>query len=186
MSKTSLRCNSDPKRLRVLLSPEELQEQASGVKLLLTDIDGCWTDGLVFFHGDGVPSVRFSVQDGYGVTMLSKTNIEIVAVSGRDCPAVKKRLVQLGITEQYMGSLHKEALAEKILSEKNLLPQEVAAFGDDLPDLGLFKHALISFAPPGARPEIIQEANYVTKAAGGAGAFREIAEILLKSQEGHE
>ena len=117
--------------------------------------------------------------------MLSKTDIEIVVVSGRDCPAVKKRLAQLGIEEQYMGSLHKEAIAGKILSEKNLRPQEVAAFGDDLPDLGLFKHARISFAPPGARPEIIQAANYVTKAAGGAGAFREIAEILLRAQEGH-
>ena len=140
---------------------------------------------MVFFHGDGVPSVQFSVQDGYGVTLLSKTDIEIVVVSGRDCPAVKKRLAQLGIKEQYMGSLHKETLAEKILSEKDLLPQQVAAFGDDLPDLGLFKHARISFAPPGARPEIVQAATYVTKAAGGAGAFREIAEILLRAQGEH-
>ena len=152
------------------------------MRLLLTDIDGCWTDGSVLFHAEGDPSVRFAVHDGYGITLLLRSEIEVAVVSGRDCPAVGKRLDHLGVTERRMGNLEKGASAFEIVTSRGLNPEQVAAFGDDLPDLALFEHAGLRLAPPGARPEILAAADHVTRLPGGGGALREICELLLEAR----
>lgn len=148
----------------------------------MTDIDGCWTDGSVLFHAEGDPSVRFAVHDGYGITLLLRSGIEVAVVSGRDCPAVRKRLDHLGVTERHMGNLEKGAAALKIVTARGLNPEQVAAFGDDLPDLDLFKHAGLRLAPPGSRPEILAAADHVTRLPGGSGALREICGLLLEAR----
>jgi 3-deoxy-D-manno-octulosonate 8-phosphate phosphatase (KDO 8-P phosphatase) len=40
----------------------------------------------------------------------------------------------------------------------------------------------LAIAPANARPEVKRAAHHVTTAAGGQGAVREIAELLLQAQ----
>ena len=39
-------------------------------KLVITDIDGVWTDGGMYYTAEGDVMKRFSVKDGWGVIFL--------------------------------------------------------------------------------------------------------------------
>ena len=66
--------------------------------------------------------------------------------------------------------------------ELALEPDECAHIGDDLPDLAVIARCGLGATVPHA-PELLQRrAHYVTRAAGGAGAVRELAELILEAQ----
>ena len=58
----------------------------------------------------------------------------------------------------------------------------MAYLGDDLIDLPLFEKVGWAVAVANARPEVKKAAHTVTKASGGAGAFREAVEKLIQGQ----
>lgn len=160
-----------------------VQKKASPIRLLVSDVDGCWTDGKVTLDGLGGELVTFDIHDGYGIYRLLKAGIEVAIISGRKNPAVAARMQKLGVTEVHLGSLEKGPTLEALLQSRQLRPSQVAAFGDDLPDLALFERAGLCFAPANARPEVATKADYVTNAPGGSGALREICDLLLASRE---
>ena len=51
--------------------------------------------------------------------------------------------------------------------------------GDDWPDLPMMGCARFACAPVNAHPEVSGRAHYVTHAAGGHGAVREVCDVLL-------
>jgi 3-deoxy-D-manno-octulosonate 8-phosphate phosphatase (KDO 8-P phosphatase) len=51
--------------------------------------------------------------------------------------------------------------------------------GDDWPDLPLLRRAAFACAPAGAHAEILALAHHVTARAPGAGAVRELCDLLL-------
>lgn len=157
-------------------------EKARPIRLLVSDVDGCWTDGHVTLDADGKETVRFNVHDGYGVVQLQKSGVEVALISGRDNPAVAQRAKHLGIKELEMGSLEKAPLIQKLLDARGLRAEQVAAFGDDLPDLALFECAALRCAPASAIKEVREAADFVTNAAGGFGALREVCDLILQAQ----
>jgi 3-deoxy-D-manno-octulosonate 8-phosphate phosphatase (KDO 8-P phosphatase) len=159
--------------------PEELLELAGGIRLLLSDVDGCWTDGTIQYDRTGHESVSFHAHDGYGVKLLLRAGIEVAAISGRNNPAVAARAKQLGIREIHLGIADKTALAEKLVADRGLSRNQVAALGDDLPDLPLFEAAALTCAPPQATETILDLAVHITSAFGGNGALREVCDLLL-------
>ena len=54
--------------------------------------------------------------------------------------------------------------------------------GDDLPDLRLARRSAVFVAVANARPEVRARAQLVTRASGGAGAVRELAELVLHAR----
>jgi 3-deoxy-D-manno-octulosonate 8-phosphate phosphatase (KDO 8-P phosphatase) len=56
---------------------------------------------------------------------------------------------------------------------------EVAAIGDDWPDLPLLMRAAFACAPANAHAEVQAVAHHVTAARGGEGAAREFCDLLL-------
>jgi 3-deoxy-D-manno-octulosonate 8-phosphate phosphatase (KDO 8-P phosphatase) len=167
-----------------LIAHSELLRRAKKIKLLVSDIDGCWTDGHVTINTDGIESVTFSIHDGYGMRSLLKAGIEIAVISGRNNPAVGHRAQRLGISEIHMGELDKIPAYKNILSSRFLNPEEIAVVGDDIPDLALFQQDLaLRFAPQNAVGSIKKSADYVTSASGGNGAIREICDLILNSKE---
>ena len=62
-------------------------------------------------------------------------------------------------------------------------PEATVSMGDDLPDLGLALRSAVFACPADARPEVREQADLVTTAAGGAGAVRELIEAILRSKE---
>ncbi len=152
------------------------------MRLLLTDVDGCWTDGSVLVHADGSASTTFHVHDGYGLVLVQRAGVEVVVISGRDNPAARTRAEHLGIRELRMGSFEKGALADEILAARALEPSQIAAFGDDLPDLELYSRVGVRLAPANAVAELRAAADYVTQAPGGHGALREVCELLMAAR----
>lgn len=162
--------------------PPELLARAARVKLFLTDVDGCWTDGTVRVHEDGGESVEFHIHDGYAVVQALRAGLEIAIVSGRSTRAVRHRAQRLGVTEIWLGVADKDEVARKLLAERSLAPEEVAAMGDDLPDLPLFACAGLKIAPPTAVAEMRERADVITRAAGGHGALREACALILTAR----
>jgi len=163
------------------MSPD-LAQQASNIKLFVSDIDGVWTDGTVIMNADGGESVVFSILDGFGLISLMRNNIEIAIISGRDNPAVAARAKKLGVKEVHLGFLNKGDLIKKIISQRDLKISEVASMGDDLPDLEMFEHSGLCFAPPNAVNEVKDAADYVCTTPAGHGAVREVCDLLLSAQ----
>ncbi|MAW59821.1 MAG: phenylphosphate carboxylase subunit delta [Planctomycetes bacterium] len=162
--------------------PAELLARAAEVRLLISDIDGCWTDGSIQLSPAG-ELVSFHVHDGYGIKQLQRAGIEVAVISGRDVPAVAQRTRYLGLQEIHLGHPDKRALAAALVQSRGLAPEQVAAFGDDLPDLALFEVAGLKCAPANAVAGVRASADYVTERSGGQGAVRELADLLLAARD---
>ena len=149
-------------------------------KLVITDIDGVWTDGGMYYDQTGNEWKKFNTGDSAGVLYLKKLDIPLVIITGEDTQIVKRRAEKLGIERLHMGIQNKVAVAEEIRKELNLEWDEIAFIGDDLGDYLLLQMVGISGAPSSA-PEFIKEAvDIITMKKGGEGAFREFVEKVLK------
>lgn len=164
--------------------PRPLMERAASIQLFVSDIDGCWTDGRLLVHPDGSECVLFSIHDGYGVVRAQELGLEIAIISGRDNPAVMHRASKLGVKEVHLGVREKGPLIQKLIADRGLRQEQVAALGDDLPDLDMFQQAELCIAPPSAVSAVRERADWVTRAAAGQGALREACDLFIAAREG--
>ena len=148
----------------------------------MLDVDGVLTDGRILVNADGSQSVSFYVRDGAGIKHLQHSGITVALLSGRNIPAVGHRARDLGITEILQGNLAKVLPWEDLLRRHRLSEAQAAFMGDDLTDIPLMLRAGWSAAPADAADEARKAAAFVTRAPGGRGAVREVAEKILKAQ----
>jgi len=177
--------------LRPALSfPPELLVKAQGrglaVKLAFFDVDGVLTDGRIHISERGEEVKVFNTLDGEGLKLLQQVGITPVVVTGRDSPAVRRRVADLGLLHALYGVRNKLAAAEPLLAELGAGWDEAAVMGDDWPDLPLMTRAGFACAPPGAHAEVLAVAHHVTRAAGGHGAAREFCDVLLMAAGHYE
>jgi 3-deoxy-D-manno-octulosonate 8-phosphate phosphatase (KDO 8-P phosphatase) len=170
--------------MRSMLSfPTELilkaQGGAFGMKAAIFDVDGVLTDGRIYIGEQGEGFKAFSTLDGHGLKLLKAGGIEPIVITGRDAPAVRRRMSDLGIQHALYGVKDKLAAAEPLLAQLGVGWPQVAAMGDDWPDLPLLVRAGLGIAPPGAHAELRAVAGYVTQAQAGYGAAREVCDLLL-------
>jgi 3-deoxy-D-manno-octulosonate 8-phosphate phosphatase (KDO 8-P phosphatase) len=155
---------------------------ASDIRLIVSDVDGVWTDGRIIYSGDGVEVKEFNVRDGLGVKLAQRAGVAVALLTSRWSHAVERRARELGIEEVHQGAMNKLDELEK-LSQKLAIPLDHILYaGDDLPDLGPMTRVAISAAPSDAAPEVLDAATWKLKARGGRGAFREIVERLLRER----
>ena len=159
----------------------ELLLKAQGVKVAFFDIDGVLTDGGLYMSEHGETLKRFNTLDGHGLKLLQKAGITPAVITGRDSPALRARLQALGITHAHFGTENKYPAAVITLQALGLVWAQVAAMGDDWPDLPVMRRAALSCAPANAHVEVKAVADHVAKAAGGHGAAREFCDLLLVS-----
>ena len=149
------------------------------IKLVITDIDGVWTDGGMYYTAEGDVMKRFSVKDGWGVSVLHKAGIPVAILTGENTPIVQRRAEKLKIDYCFLGIKDKVAQAEALCAELGIGLGEVAFIGDDLNDLPLLRRVGFSASPVNTPDYVKREVDYVTTAHGGYGAFREFVEKLL-------
>jgi 3-deoxy-D-manno-octulosonate 8-phosphate phosphatase (KDO 8-P phosphatase) len=130
------------------------------------DVDGVFTDGGLYL-------------DGHGLKLLPQGGITPVVITGRDSPAVRRRVADLGLKHAYYGVSDKRRVANAVLQELGLDWAQAAAMGDDWPDLPLLTSVAFACVPPGAHAEVRAIAHHVTQAHAGAGAARECCDLLL-------
>jgi 3-deoxy-D-manno-octulosonate 8-phosphate phosphatase (KDO 8-P phosphatase) len=165
--------------------PADVRERLERVRLLVLDVDGVLTDGTLIYSADGEDRKRFSARDGLAIRLLLKAGIEIAVITGRSSEVVNTRCGELGVRPELvvLGSRDKNADLERIERLLDIEDRtEVAAMGDDLPDLPLLARAGFAACPADAAPEVIAACDLVCGAVGGRGAVRELGELLLKAQ----
>lgn len=91
-------------------------------------------------------------------------------------------MTELGVTWIRQGVADKLAALRELLDILGLGPQAVACIGDDSADLPLFETARLAVAVADAHPSVKAQAHFITQAAGGQGAVREICDLILETQ----
>ena len=150
-----------------------------GIRAAIFDVDGVLTDGRLYIGEHGETVKAFSTLDGHGLKLLKLVGIEPLVITGRDSPAVRRRVADLGLAHAVYGAHDKLAAAQGLLDALGLAWDSVAAIGDDWPDLPLLTRCGFACAPANAHAEVRAIAQHVTAAAGGHGAAREFCDLLL-------
>ena len=161
--------------------PPELLLKAQGIKAAIFDVDGVLTDGRIYIGESGEEFKAFSTLDGHGLKLLAQGGIVPVIVTGRDSPAVRRRVTDLGLVHAAYGAHDKLAAATALLAPLRCGWESVAVMGDDWPDLPLMTRAAFACAPANAHIEARAAAHHVTAALGGHGAARECCDLLLSA-----
>ncbi len=160
--------------------------RAARIRLLLMDVDGVMTDGLLHYScgpsGEMVETKAFNSQDGIGLQWANWMGLETGLISGRESEAVVTRARQCKMKYIRQGHIEKIPIWENILAAAGLSDGQVAFIGDDLTDVPLLLRAGFRAAPANARPEVKPLVDLVTAARGGDGAVREVIEVLLRAQ----
>jgi 3-deoxy-D-manno-octulosonate 8-phosphate phosphatase (KDO 8-P phosphatase) len=159
--------------------PPELLLKAQGVRWAIFDVDGVLTDGRIYIGEHGEQFKAFSTLDGHGLKLLAQFGIVPAVITGRDSPAVRRRVADLGIAHAVYGAVDKLAAADELMAALGLDWSTLAAMGDDWPDLPLLQRAAFACAPANAHAEVRAIAHHVTEAHGGHGAARECCDLLL-------
>lgn len=152
-------------------------------KLVITDIDGVWTDGGMFYDQTGNELKKFNTGDSAGVLFLRQLNIPFGIITGEDTQIVARRAEKLKVEYLFQGISNKVEVAEKLCQDLGIGLEDVAYIGDDLGDMKLLEKVGISAAPNNAPDYVKELVHFVTKKSGGEGAFREFVEGILR-QEG--
>ena len=157
----------------------ELLLLAQGIRVVFFDVDGVLTDGGLYFSETGETLKRFHTLDGHGIKLLQRAGITPAVVTGRDSAALRARLKALGVAHARYGTEDKRPAAEEILAELGLDWSAAAAMGDDWPDLPMLRRAALACAPSTAHAEVLAVAHHVTTRLPGAGAVRDLCDLLL-------
>jgi 3-deoxy-D-manno-octulosonate 8-phosphate phosphatase (KDO 8-P phosphatase) len=155
-----------------------------GLRAAIFDVDGVLTDGRLYIGEAGEVFKAFHVLDGHGLKLLVQAGITPIVITGRDSPAVRRRMADLGLSDVHFGISDKLAVAQRVLAQRGLVWGQVAVIGDDWPDLPLLARAGFACAPANAHVDALALAHHITTARGGEGAAREFCDLLLMAN-GH-
>lgn len=148
-------------------------------KLILTDIDGVWTDGGMYYDGTNVELKKFNTYDSAGVLFAHHLGIPVGIITGENTEIVKRRADKLKVDYCYLGAKNKVSIAKGLCSQLHIQLEDVAYIGDDINDIKLLE--LVGWkGVPSSAPEYIKElANVSLFKKGGEGVFREFVESIL-------
>jgi 3-deoxy-D-manno-octulosonate 8-phosphate phosphatase (KDO 8-P phosphatase) len=163
------------------LSFQFVMANLADIQMLAMDVDGVLTDGTLIINSDGSESKFFNSLDGHGIRMWQRAGLKVALVSGRASEPTRHRAEQLQIEYVFQDCHNKLPVLEKLLEQIGLPPEKVAYIGDDLTDLPIIRYVGFGAAVANAVDEVKQYADYVTTAAGGSGAVREVIEYILKN-----
>lgn len=168
------------------MNEKDLRARLAQVRLAVFDVDGVFTDGRFYLSDDGSETKAFHTQDGYGIRMLLQAGIDVAVISGRKSAAAERRMAELGVQHTFFACKDKVATFEALSETLGISRTATLYAGDDIPDAGLMRSVGVAVAVANAVPAIKQLAAFVTARAGGAGAVREICELLVDAQTSAE
>lgn len=165
---------------------QKLINRAKAIRLLLLDVDGVLTDGRLYYGNNGEELKAFNIQDGLGIKLLQRNNIQVGIITGRSSELVARRASELGIELIVQGREDKLTALQESLNtmdkESQLQMEQIAFLGDDLPDVAVIHRVGLGVAVANAREFVAKNAHWQTTAKGGHGAVRELAEMILQAQ----
>lgn len=148
-------------------------------KLILTDIDGVWTDGGMYYDGTNVELKKFNTYDSAGVLFAHNLGIPVGILTGENTQIVQRRAIKLKVDYCFLGVKDKVKQAQKICDDLKISLKDVAYIGDDINDMKLL-HLVGWAGVPASAPEYVKElASLSLSKGGGEGVFREFVEKIL-------
>jgi len=150
------------------------------IRALLSDVDGVWTDGGMYFSQIGQAMKRFNAKDGFIVATMQAAGVPILWVTGDDSAITRARARKLGIQCVCPGVEGKGKCVRQLMASYGLKADEVAFMGDDLSDLPGMTQVGLSICPADAADPVLEAADWVTARDGGQGAVREVCDQILK------
>jgi 3-deoxy-D-manno-octulosonate 8-phosphate phosphatase (KDO 8-P phosphatase) len=150
------------------------------IKLILTDIDGVWTDGGMYYDQSGNEWKKFNTSDSAGVLFAHEAGIRVGILTGETTEIVKRRSDKLGVDYLFQGVKDKLHVASELCAELGVSLTEVAYIGDDVNDVSLLQAVGFSASVANAPHYVQVRAQFVTQKRGGEGAFREFVEHILE------
>jgi 3-deoxy-D-manno-octulosonate 8-phosphate phosphatase (KDO 8-P phosphatase) len=173
--------------------------RAKKIKLLLLDVDGVMTNGLIFLipaaqlsasasataqatASEQIEVKGFNAHDGTAFSLARLGGIKTGVITKRVSETVRLRARDLKIEYVYQGIGDKLSAFREILQKENLKPEEAAFVGDDIIDLPVMRNCGLAFAVANAREDVKDEAHVITDHRGGEGAVRDAVEYILKAQ----
>ena len=168
-----------------IASPEVLA-RAQSVRLMIFDVDGVLTDGSLHYGPEGEVIKTFNVLDGLGIKLLQRAGIATAIISARSSQNVARRAMDLDIPHLYQGVHDKSAAFAGLLQQLDLAADSAGFIGDDIIDLPILSRVGFAASVPNGHIEVRSRVHYVTTAAAGKGAAREVCDLILRAQGRHE
>ncbi|WP_162047247.1 3-deoxy-manno-octulosonate-8-phosphatase KdsC [Vibrio taketomensis] len=156
---------------------------AKQIKLLICDVDGVFSDGLIYMGNNGEELKTFHTRDGYGVKSLMNAGVEIAIITGRRSQIVENRMRALGISLIYQGQDDKVKAYHDICQKLDIAAEHTGYIGDDLIDWPVMEKVALKVCVADGHPLLAQRANYVTTIRGGHGAVREVCDLILQARD---
>jgi 3-deoxy-D-manno-octulosonate 8-phosphate phosphatase (KDO 8-P phosphatase) len=164
----------------------DVKARAAKIKLLLMDVDGVLTDSKLYFfpgpEGSAIEVKTFDSHDGIAFHWCRMKGIRTGIISGRKSFSTDERARQAHMDYVYQGFVEKIPIIDEIKEHSGLQSDEIAFIGDDLTDIVVFHRVGLGIATANARPEVKDEAHWVTTNAGGNGAVRAAVEMIFQAR----
>jgi N-acylneuraminate cytidylyltransferase len=150
------------------------------IKLLALDVDGTLTDAGMYYSAQGEELKKFNTRDGQGLALLRDTGIDVAIITKENSPIVRARAEKLKIDKCYVGINDKIGCLKSLCRDMKIGLNNVAYVGDDVSDLECMKAAGFAACPSDAVESVRSVSHYICKYPGGAGAVREVCELLIQ------
>lgn len=165
---------------------ESLVEKAKAIRLVIFDVDGVLTAGILSYGMEGIERKNFHVHDGQGMKLLKKSGVEIAIITTCRSEMTRRRMQDLEIAHVYRGVSDKLPSYYDVKQKLNLNDHQIAYVGDDLPDLPILSRVGLAITVPNAPKIIQQHAHWITRSKGGKGAAREVCDFIMQAQETYQ
>jgi len=159
-----------------------LINKAKQIKLVIFDVDGVLTDGLLNYGYDGELFKQFNVKDGVGIKLLQQYGIEVAVITAKDSRPLQQRMHDLSVAHFYPGCNNKNLAFTALLKTLSIHAEQVAYVGDDVIDLPVMNQVGLAIAVQDAHDFVKKTADYITLLKGGQGVAREVADLILDAQ----
>ena len=153
------------------------------IKLVLTDIDGVWTDGGMYYGESGNELKKFHTYDSAGVLWCRMAGIKVGILTGEVTELVKRRADKLNVDYLFQGTKNKLEIVEKLCKENGIEIKQVAYLGDDLNDMQVLEAVGFSACPASAPVYVQRIVTKILTKKGGEGVFREFVEEHVLADE---
>ena len=152
------------------------------IMLIVFDIDGVLTDGMVQVDECGREYKRFFLNDIDALNQLAREGYMLAAVTGEDTPLADYFSRKAPWRHFVKGCKQKLEAFQSILLEEGCMLNEAVYIGDGLYDVPVLEYVPNSICPANAVPAAKDASRIQLHSSGGQGCVVEIYEMIKSGQ----